>query len=218
VGRSLASFVWTQGRRKRNFMEETRKKSLFVTVIALINIVFFGFSAFLALNANNIHYSRWLPTPLINYLSWLTEIGSLVVMVAFSSFFSSSIGFNVWGGVPVNYENRMVYSYFSIFFVGIISVFLIVISIGLLKRKKWARFLYIRFLWLLILWSLLGVFYQFFSMFLVPPKYRDPRIINEIGVLAFVFLEKSAVCLFCGALIKKFVSPGIKQEFTAVRI
>lgn len=107
----------------------------------------------------------------------------------------------------------------------VIAAACLVVSIGLLKRRNWARILFIAFLAIGILWHVLGVAFQivlfgsFDTMFanLPPPKGAPDfeRGFHTMLIVMQIFGALLAVgfTILYGWLIKRLVSPSIAAEF-----
>lgn len=104
----------------------------------------------------------------------------------------------------------------AVFLAG--SVVTLVASIGLLKRRNWARLVFIAILAVGIVWCLVGTAVQIATF---SPQALPPDIARTMPDFKFIFIGGlifSAIwsigmsCLF-GWLIKRLVSPDIVAEF-----
>jgi cytochrome bd-type quinol oxidase subunit 2 len=93
-------------------------------------------------------------------------------------------------------------------------------AIGLLKRKNWARIVFIGLMGLGILWNIAGAvlpFIMFSSMPPMPAHVSDEtrnnfELIKNIMMVFSILMTILFACLF-GWIIKRLISPEIKQEF-----
>lgn len=108
---------------------------------------------------------------------------------------------------------------FFLFFLAI-SALTLVASIGLLKRKNWARIAFIGILAFGIVWNLGGMvagYVLFASMPTVPENAPDEfqrRFdLFSMGIMVFSALFAVAMAGLCGWIIKRLSSSDIKREF-----
>jgi hypothetical protein len=125
-------------------------------------------------------------------------------------------------GVP--WFASWMFSHFQVFFLLflVVSASTLTASIGLLKRRNWARLLFVTLMALGILWNIAGLvlMFFFFSSFsdVVPANQQaadhfDVMVkimfaVNGLMVVAFIWLF--------GWIIKRLVSEDIRREFSAV--
>ncbi len=175
-------------------------KSKFVTILAWISIITAGFTTFSSL-IQNILASSIFPAIGREQLSCNSEVTAY--MPAILLFLISHIRF-----------------IFCMYF--IVSAVTLVSSIGLLKRKNWARILFISILAMGIIWSLGGLFFQGKIMRAVIPEvpaYDDfPGVMSNfqavfMGMRIFLSMMAVIIVIFYGWIIKKLVSKEIKKEF-----
>jgi len=115
---------------------------------------------------------------------------------------------------------RFLATHIEWFFRGflVVCVYTLVVSIGLLQRKNWARLGFIGLLGAGILYQVVGVVFQ--SIFLTGVEGRGASADPQFAMFALLFqvfgvaMALAFVCLF-GWMIKKLVSPGIRAEFGA---
>ena len=114
---------------------------------------------------------------------------------------------------------RFMFSNIRVFFFGILLVSgtVFVSAIGLLKRKNWARKLFIVMMCLGICWNIFGLIMQNF-MFTSMPEFPSnamgapfPAMMMVMKIVFFIFVMGFSY-LF-GWIIHKLTSPGIKIEF-----
>ena len=92
-------------------------------------------------------------------------------------------------------------------------------SVGLLKRKNWARLVFIIILSLGIVWNIAGFFFQFFTMNEFPgPQIPDTEFQRNFNTMRNVILIFTAILsigmsVLFGWLIRKLSSPQIREEF-----
>ena len=103
-----------------------------------------------------------------------------------------------------------------------VSATLFVSSIGLLKRKNWARILFIAIMAFGIIWNVGGFVFQLTMFSTMPgmPPDAPPDFqarFNTISIVIAVFggIMALAFSTLFGWIIKRLVSAGIKQEFQA---
>jgi membrane associated rhomboid family serine protease len=101
----------------------------------------------------------------------------------------------------------------------VLRIIMLVSSIGLLKRKSWARLVFIVVLSLGILWSLGGVLLQavlFSSMpeFQHDPKFQEFQTMQSI-MQWFMAIFGIGMAVLLGWIVKRLVSGAVKKEFMA---
>lgn len=99
----------------------------------------------------------------------------------------------------------------------LICILMLVSSIGLLKRKNWARLVFIFVLSIGILWSLASLIFQavFFSTM---PEMAQSTELQEFETMKSVMLWFTAIisigfAILFGWIIKRLMSDTVKQEF-----
>lgn len=99
---------------------------------------------------------------------------------------------------------------------------LFVVSIGLLKRRNWARLLFICFLALGIVWNIGGLYFQMefvssMNSIALPPNAPPDFAIGfrfmSQAILVFSLVLQIALSVVFAWIIKKLVSPEIRTEF-----
>jgi hypothetical protein len=96
-------------------------------------------------------------------------------------------------------------------------------AIGLLKRRNWARLLFISLLVLGIIWSIAKVVPQFviLAFWLHPFDYGSPATpvgVDSIMVMMMGFSAVMAIgfAILFGWIIKRLISPDFRREFVAL--
>jgi len=170
-------------------VEENKKRSTFVTVLAWVFIVIAGWGTFIGI-AQNI----MLHTFIIDKVEEVRQNNESGQIFSESQNFMMDYGEYIFLAVPI------------------LSGILLAVAIGLLKRKNWARKLFIGFMGLSICWFI-------FSHFLVPEPFGDMEMAPDNFAKAYkmmqvitIIMSVLFVALF-GWIIKKLVSSGIRQEF-----
>jgi hypothetical protein len=108
-------------------------------------------------------------------------------------------------------------------FLAILVVFAVVfiVSIGLLKRKNWARLLFIAIMGLGIAWNAFAIFMQFsmFSSFPSPANDHFASGFKTMTIVMQIFLIILAIGLsvLFGWIIRKLASERIRNEFIVKR-
>jgi hypothetical protein len=172
----------------------TVKKSSFVTILAWIFIVLAGFATFISIMQNIM----------INMVFPLDEMQQQINSP------------EAQASIP-NFASFM-FSHFRLFFFSflVVSSSTLIAAIGLLRRKNWARILFIVMMSFGIAWNLGGLILQQFMFSNMPHMNGSQPVqfdvfVNVIRV--FSFLMALAVSILFGWIIKRLVSPAIKQEF-----
>ncbi len=187
-------------------MEDVGKppQSIFVTVLAWIFIAFTGFATFISL-LQNIMIGFMLPVEEMN--AAFSKGAAAEEIPAFARFMFSNI--RIW---------------FAAFFVIVAA--LLATSIGLLKRKNWARISFIAFMGLGIAWNVFGLVMQhvMLSSFPTPTMpvsevdafsadFESMRMVMQVFMLAMAV----GMSVLFGWIIKRLVSPQVRAEFEAVQ-
>ena len=99
----------------------------------------------------------------------------------------------------------------------LISIMVLVSSIGLLKRKNWARLVFIFILSLGILWSLASLILQAVFFSTMPemtqgPEFEEFKTIQTLMQWFTAIISIGFAVLF-GWIIKRLMSGTVKQEF-----
>lgn len=187
-------------------MEDVGKtsQSTFVTVLAWIFIALTGFATFISL-LQNIMIGFMLPAEEMN--AAFSTAKTADEMPAFARFMFSNM--RLW---------------FAAFLVIVVA--LLATSIGLLKRKNWARISFIAFMGLGIAWNVFGLVMQHvmlstFPLSTVPgtemeavaAEFQSIKTVMQVFTLAMAV----GMSVLFGWIIKRLVSPQIRAEFEAVQ-
>jgi hypothetical protein len=115
---------------------------------------------------------------------------------------------------------RFMVSNIRYFFLSILvlSATTLASSIGLLKRKNWGRIIFIVIMSLGIAWIVFGVFMQFTMFPDMSGEMSDMMEASKMKMMftimrIFMVVFSAAFCVLFGWIIKKLMSPSIKQEF-----
>ena len=181
--------------------ESAAPRSGFVTGLAWTFIVLAGFATFISL-LQNIMISLMFSVEEMR--AAMREAGKSQPMPAFFGFV---------------FENFRLF--FGLFFA--VCVLTLVSSIGLLKRKNWARLIFIGIMALGVLWNLAGAVIPFFMFSSFPPipesapgDFRDSfELMTKIMMGFMVVLAVVFAALF-GWIVKRLLSDDIRREFLAL--
>lgn len=177
--------------------ENMSTRSTFVTVLAWVFIVLAGFSTLITIMQNimiRIMFSN------AEMQKMMEQNRAEEQMPAFANF--------------------MIH-HFDLFFLAafIVSVLGLVAAIGLLKRKNWARIVFIVLLGLGIVWNIGGIILQQIMMHSmranmnIPPDVQQQmHVMQSFMTVISVFFALAFSTLF-GWIIWKLVSPDIRKEF-----
>ncbi|WP_321368300.1 hypothetical protein [uncultured Desulfuromusa sp.] len=176
---------------------QPHQKSTFVNVLAWIFIIFGGFATFMSI-LQNIMIHTVFPKEEMNQAMQQAE--NVEQLPAFFGFMFNN--FNL---------------FFIFFFVVSLASF--ISAIALLKRKNWARIVFIVLMSVGIIWNIGGIILQFtmynsmqeFSGGQAPPPEFESMM--QIMKIASVIMVVAFSALF-GFVIKKLCSQSIKAEFT----
>jgi len=175
-------------------MEHQKKRSSFVNLFAWISIVFSGFGILIGIMQNVMMQSMMKDA---NFEQALNQNENLPPLM------------------------KLMFENFELLVMGslLITIVLFIASIGLLKRKNWARIFFIVFLMVGILWTVVGGVMQFSVMDSmmtastlpqdVPPEFQNMQ--NTMKVVMGVMMV--AIVGLHAYLIKRLHSDEIKQEF-----
>jgi len=175
-------------------MEHQKQRSSFINVFAWISIVFSGFGILIGIMQNVMMQSMMKDA---NFEQALNQIENLPPLM------------------KLMFENFELLAMVSL----LITIVLFIASIGLLKRKNWARLFFIVFLIVGIIWTVVGGVMQFSFMDSMmtastssqnlPSDFQNMqntmKIIMGIMIVAIVGLH--------AYLIKRLSSDEIKKEF-----
>ena len=176
-------------------IQEKPERSTFVNVLAWVFIVLGGFATFISI-LQNIMIQMFFPKEEISQAMQQSEQTENVPF--FAQFMFNSIDL-----------------FFLLFL--ILSTISLISAIALLKRKNWARIIFIILMSLGIGWNILGLILQFI-MFSSMPEMAGGDVPHEfanmmqIMKIASVIMVIGFSALF-GFVIKKLCSKQIKEEF-----
>ena len=182
---------------KGAFLTSETKRSTFVTVLAWIGIVFTGFGTFISAVEGIMFHFIFPKIPMDQILN---ENNSSVQLPAISKF---------------------MFTHYDLFFVSmfLLSLFALIASIALLKRKNWARIIYIVLLALGIVWNMVSLVFQSMMKQQVPIPPDTPEafrsqmqtMMTVMSVVSIVILVLLTVLY--GWMLWKLRSPQIVREF-----
>jgi len=184
----------------KQLSNDAAPRSGFVTRLAWTSIALAGFATLIAL-VQNIIFS--LTSPLAEMREMMRTADSQP-MPAFARFMFDNL--------------RLIFVSFLV-----LSALTLVSAIGLLKRKNWARLVFIGVMVLGVLWNLGAIaapFFLFFSSFSpvfdhMPADFRDRFDLIWKAMTAFTLMIAVAVAALFAWIIKRLVSHEIGQEFLA---
>jgi hypothetical protein len=175
-----------------------QKRSDFVTVLAWIFIVLTGFATFISL-LQNIMVSFFFPLEKIQQTILTPEAQQQIPPIFL-----------------------FLFMHIRLLFLGFLAVSAMTLAaaIGLLRRKNWARLVFIGLMALGILWNLVGIVIQqlMFNHFPQVPPTSDPEFAQNFSRMMTIMKYATAVLAFgltalFGWIIKKLISPIIRAEF-----
>jgi hypothetical protein len=170
--------------------QDPAQRSTFVTVLAWLLIAFAGFATLIGL-MQNIMIHTMMPFDRLPADAPGTE--------AMPGFF------------------RFMFANVHLFFLSflVLSAVALVSAIGLLKRKNWARLVFIGLFGLGILWNIAGVVLQQVMMASMPtPAGAPPAFQNAATfMLVFAVLFAAAFSALFGWLMFKLLSRRVRAEF-----
>lgn len=174
----------------------TKERSGFVTGLAWFFIVTGGFATFISLMQNIMIYYLF---PRDEFKQAIAEQGGAEQMPALMTFMFGHI------------------EWFFMAFL-IVAVFTLVSAIGLLKRKNWARLIFITLMSLGIVWNVVGVGVQFvmFDAFpMMPADEQMPEDLEKVMHIMQGFMLAFVITIIglCAWIIRKLTSDTIKTEF-----
>lgn len=175
-----------------------QSRSSFITALAWIFIVLTGFSTLIAI-LQNVMISFFFP--LEQMQNAMHSAKGSESIPAFAQFMLGHV--------------RLLFATFLV-----LSATICAVSVGLLKRKNWARIAFISFLALGMVWNIAGVFLQgaFFSSMAPPPPNAPAEFRSQFESMTHIMLVFSSVIaivisLLFAWLIKRLISVPIKAEF-----
>jgi hypothetical protein len=172
-----------------------RARSSFVTVVAWIFIVLAGFTTLISV-LQNIMVHTVFPADQMQEAMNAAKAQQPPMPPVFAFLFGN----------------------FKLFFAAflILSVAMLTSSIGLLRRKNWGRIMFIALMAFGIAWSVVGLVLQYFmigAMTEIQPA-GAPEFRSFANVmLIFSSVIAIGIAVLFGWIIKRLVSPAIKQEF-----
>ncbi len=177
-------------------MSTNQQRSIFVTVLAWIFIVFSGFGTAISILQN------------------------IMIQTIFRSSEFNQAAQAVPPGVPPFAGFMM--GHFQLFFIAFLlaSAFMLISSIGLLKRRNWARLCFIGLMALAIAWQLAGLGIQF-SMFSYMHEQFSAAATQGapdmapffIAIAVFSVIFALGFIVLFGWIVKKLISAPIAAEF-----
>ncbi|MGY0505398.1 hypothetical protein [Luteimonas sp. e5] len=175
-------------------MSATQQRSTFVTVVAWIFIILSGFATMISLLQN-----------------------IMVLTIFRDPMFSNSAP---PPGAPPSAVFMAEHAPLIFFAFLLLSLFMLVSSIGLLRRRNWARLCFIAALGFAILWQIAGLalqFSQFSSMreeFSVATLSGGPDMTPFfVAIAAFSVIIAIGLSVLFGWIMRKLVSPPVVAEF-----
>jgi hypothetical protein len=176
-------------------------RSGFVTGLAWTFIVLAGFATFISL-LQNIMIS--IVFPVEEMRAAMREAEKSQPMPAFFGFM---------------FENFRLF--FGLFF--LVCVVTLISSIGLLRRKNWARLMFVGIMMLGVLWNFAGAVipYFMFSSFSpipegAPGDFRDNFELMAKIMMGFMVVMAIAFAALFGWIVKRLLSDDIRREFLAL--
>ncbi len=172
-------------------IEQIPQRSTFVTVLAWIFIVIAGIGTFISILQNIMLYKMFTSEEINKAM----QQPDLDQMPTFVQFMLSHIE-----------------SFFLAFLIVVTVTF--ISAIALLKRKNWARIVFIVIMSLGIIWNIFAIIMQYI-MFAsppietIPPEFESMMTIMKIATL----IMATTFCVLFGWIIKKLSSAKIKAEF-----
>jgi magnesium-transporting ATPase (P-type) len=174
-------------------IEQVPQRSTFVTVLAWIFIVMAGIGTFISILQNIMLY-KMFPREEMNKAMQQPDL--VDQMPTFAQF---------------------MFSHIELFFLAFLIVVTVtfISAIALLKRKNWARIVFIVIMSLGIMWNIFGVIMQYIMFsslpteIIPPPEFESMMTIMKIASL----IMATAFCVLFGWIIKKLSSAKIKAEF-----
>lgn len=178
----------------------TPVKSTFVTVMAWIFIVLASFTTLISILQNIMLQVMFAGPDMANAMASANQAQD---MPLFARVMANNF--------------RLIFAAFMV-----LSATTLISAIGLLKRKNWARLLFIVIMGLGIAWNLVVFAMQLFmfpSMPQIPPD-APADIQSEFQTISIVMtvvgaIIATSVSLLFGWIIKRLLSPAIASEFSA---
>lgn len=166
------------------------RRSTFVTVLAWVFIVLSGFATLIAV-LQNLMLNLMFPAEALQQM----DQQQMEQMPAFA---------------------RVIFGNFRLFFFGflVLAATTLAASIGLLKRRNWARLLFVLIMALGIGWNCLGVYLQW-AIFSMPQDLPQDSTFHTMSLLirGFSAVMAAAMCGLFGWIIKRLLSQQVRAEF-----
>lgn len=185
----------------REFVTEVQQRSTFVTVVAWVFIVLSGFATVISILQNILVFTVFRDAE-INQAMRANAAGSMPAAAAFMA------------------------EHFHLFFLAflLVSTFTLASSIGLLKRRNWARLSFVGIMVLGILWNLGGLVLQFlmFSSMEEPFSAGGPHpglraspfsMTLLVGMAVVNVLLAVGLSVLFGWIAKRLLAPAVREEF-----
>jgi len=173
-------------------------RSSFITILAWILIVMSGFAAFISILQNIMIHTLFPADQMQAAIASTKNSPNIPWFVEF------------------------MFNYFR-WFVGaflLLSLSTLVSAIGLLKRKNWARIVFISLMGFGIFWNVGGLLLQQTMFSWMREMHTSapagfPSEFESMATIMMIFSVVMAIGLstLCGWIIKRLVSPAIRQEF-----
>ncbi len=176
--------------------EKMSEKSTFVNVLAWIFIVMGGFATFISILQNIMIHTIFPKDEISQSMQQAENTNQMPGFVEF------------------------MFNHFDLFFLFFffLSAISLISAIALLKRKNWARIVFVLLMSAGIAWNILGLGLQF-TMFssipeiaganAPPPEFQNMMVIMKVASVIMVV----AISALFGFVIMKLCSEKIKQEF-----
>lgn len=175
-------------------------RSAFVTVLAWIFIILAGFSTLIGILQNIMIQVMFSAPDMQAAMETSRQTGDVPATAQFM------------------FDNMRWFFLFAL----IVFATTFVSSIGLLKRKNWARIFFIAIMTLGIIWNIGGFVFQLLMFSTIPdmPPNASPDMHTQFNTISIIFtvvggIMALAFSVLFGWIIKRLISPGIKQEFQA---
>jgi hypothetical protein len=129
------------------------------------------------------------------------------------------------GAQPMPAFARFMFEHFRLVFASflVLSAVTLISAIGLLKRKNWARLIFIGIMGLGIVWNLASIAMPFFLFSSFPPipdhtpaDFRDNFDLVWKVMTAFTVAMALGFTVLFGWIIKRLLSHEVRQEFLAL--
>lgn len=180
-------------------------------------------SATTALRSNFVTVLAWIFIALSGFTTLISIAQNIMIGILFAPAAGAFPTVDPATGKEFPWVFRFMFQHFQLFFLAflIVSATTLVASIGLLKRKNWARLLFIAVMGVGIAWNAAGVLVIFpvFSFFSeVADSAKQPGFADQFGlawkVMAGVnLLFVAAFVWLFGWIIKRLTSESIRREF-----